>query len=53
LHGRVKKTDIHCRLVESGFISPRTVEKHPYKIYQKEGTKNRLQLFNLLRSDAL
>ena len=35
------------------FISPRTVEKHLYNIYQKTGIKNRLQLFNLLRSDAL
>lgn len=34
------------------FISPRTVEKHLYNIYQKAGIKNRLQLFNLLRSDS-
>ncbi|HEY9593209.1 MAG TPA: helix-turn-helix transcriptional regulator [Spirochaetia bacterium] len=35
------------------FISPRTVEKHLYNIYQKTGIRNRLQLFNLLRSDTL
>ncbi|MDA8427554.1 MAG: helix-turn-helix transcriptional regulator [Treponema sp.] len=35
------------------FISPRTVEKHLYNIYQKAGVRNRLQLYNLLRSDAL
>lgn len=35
------------------FISPRTVETHLYNIYQKAGIKNRLQLFNLLRSDTL
>ena len=34
------------------FISPRTVEKHLYNIYQKTGIRNRLQLFNLLRSDT-
>ncbi|MGO8693599.1 MAG: helix-turn-helix transcriptional regulator [Rectinemataceae bacterium] len=32
-------------------ISPRTVENHLYRIYQKTGIKNRLQLYNLLRSD--
>ena len=40
-------------IAERLFISPRTVEKHLYNIYQKAGIKNRLQLFNLLRSDAL
>ena len=40
-------------IAERLFISPRTVEKHLYNIYQKAGIKNRLQLFNLLRSDTL
>jgi len=40
-------------IAERLFISPRTVEKHLYNIYQKAGIKNRLQLYNLLRSDAL
>jgi DNA-binding CsgD family transcriptional regulator len=40
-------------IAERLFISPRTVEKHLYNVYQKAGIKNRLQLFNLLRSDAL
>lgn len=40
-------------IAERLFISPRTVEKHLYNIYQKAGIKNRLQLFNLLRSDSL
>jgi len=35
------------------FISPRTVEKHLSNIYQKTRIRNRLQLFNLLRSDTL
>jgi DNA-binding CsgD family transcriptional regulator len=34
------------------FISPKTVENHLYKIYQKLGINNRVQLYNLLRSDA-
>lgn len=40
-------------IAERLFISPRTVEKHLSNIYQKAGIKNRLQLYNLLRSDAL
>jgi DNA-binding NarL/FixJ family response regulator len=40
-------------IAERLFISPGTVEKHLYNIYQKTGIKNRLRLFNLLRSDAL
>jgi DNA-binding CsgD family transcriptional regulator len=40
-------------IAERLFISPRTVEKHLYNIYQKAGIKNRLQLYNLLQSDAL
>ncbi len=40
-------------IAERLFISPRTVEKHLFNIYRKAGIKNRLQLFNLLRSDAL
>ena len=39
-------------IAEMLFISPRTVEKHLYNVYQKAGIKSRLQLFNLLRSDA-
>jgi hypothetical protein len=35
------------------FISPRTVEKHLVQPLSEGGTKNRLRLFNLLRSDAL
>jgi DNA-binding CsgD family transcriptional regulator len=42
----------NAAIAERLFISPRTVEKHLYNIYQKAGIKNRLQLYNLLRSDA-
>ncbi len=47
LHG-LSNNEIAERL----FISARTVEKHLYNIYQKARIRNRLQLFNLLRSDA-
>lgn len=40
-------------IAEKLFISTRTVENHLYRIYQKTGIKNRLQLYNLLRSDTL
>lgn len=40
------------QLAEKLYISPRTVEKHLYNIYQKTGIRSRLQLFNLMRSDA-
>ena len=39
-------------IAEKLFISPRTVENHLYRLYGKIGIKNRLQLFNLLRSDS-
>jgi DNA-binding NarL/FixJ family response regulator len=35
------------------FISPKTVENHVYNIYQKLGVKNRVQLFRLIRANAL
>jgi len=35
------------------FISPKTVENHIYNIYQKLGVKNRIQLFQLIRANAL
>jgi DNA-binding CsgD family transcriptional regulator len=35
------------------FISPKTVEDHVYNIYQKLGVKNRVQLFRLIRANAL
>jgi len=47
------RTDIQCILEQSVFISPRSAEKHLYNTFQKAGTKNRLQLFNLLRADAM
>ena len=31
------------------FISPKTVDSHIYKIYQKTGVKNRIELYNLLK----
>ena len=43
----------NAEIGERLFISPRTVEKHLYNIYQKAKIKNRLQLFNLLHSDTL
>ena len=33
---------------EKLFISPRTVENHLYKIYQKTNVRNRVELFNLI-----
>ncbi|MBN1758365.1 MAG: helix-turn-helix transcriptional regulator [Chitinispirillaceae bacterium] len=33
-------------------ISVRTVESHLYKVFQKTGVKNRIQLINLLSSDS-
>jgi DNA-binding CsgD family transcriptional regulator len=35
------------------FISPKTVENHVYNLYQKLGVKNRVQLFRLIRANAL
>lgn len=32
------------------FIAPKTVENHLYRIYQKTGIKNRVQLYRLFRS---
>lgn len=33
-------------------ISPKTVENHLYRVYQKAGISNRIQLSNLFRADA-
>jgi DNA-binding CsgD family transcriptional regulator len=35
------------------FISPKTVENHIYNIYQKLGVKSRVQLYRLIRANAL
>jgi DNA-binding CsgD family transcriptional regulator len=35
------------------YISPKTVENHVYNLYQKLGVKNRVQLFRLIRANAL
>jgi DNA-binding CsgD family transcriptional regulator len=35
------------------FISPKTVENHVYSIYQKLGVKSRVQLYRLIRANAL
>jgi DNA-binding CsgD family transcriptional regulator len=35
------------------FISSKTVENHVYNLYQKLGVKNRVQLFRLIRANAL
>jgi DNA-binding CsgD family transcriptional regulator len=35
------------------FISPKTVENHVYNLYQKLGVSNRVQLFRLIRANAL
>ena len=43
----------NAAISERLFISPRTVENHLYRIYQKTGVRNRLQLYNLLRSESL
>ncbi len=43
----------NAAISEQLFISPRTVENHLYRIYQKTGVKNRLQLYNLLRAESL
>jgi DNA-binding CsgD family transcriptional regulator len=38
---------------EKLFISPKTAENHVYNIYQKLGVKNRVQMFQLMRTNAL
>jgi DNA-binding CsgD family transcriptional regulator len=38
---------------EKLFISTKTVENHIYSIYQKAGVRNRVQLFQLVKSNAL
>ena len=48
LEGRSNK-----EMADRLFISPRTVEKHLSNVYQKVGVKSRLQLYTLLRSEAL
>jgi DNA-binding CsgD family transcriptional regulator len=35
------------------YISSKTVENHVYNLYQKLGVKNRVQLFRLIRANAL
>jgi DNA-binding CsgD family transcriptional regulator len=37
-------------IAEALFISPKTVENHLYRVYQKAGVKNRVQLHLLFRS---
>ena len=39
-------------IAEKLFISHRTVEKHLSNVYQKTGVSNRIQLYQLLRSDV-
>jgi DNA-binding CsgD family transcriptional regulator len=41
------------RIAEVMFISPKTVENHVYNIYQKLKVRNRVQLFQLIRANAL
>jgi DNA-binding CsgD family transcriptional regulator len=38
---------------EKLFISPKTAENHLYNIYQKLGVRNRVQLFQLIRTNAI
>ena len=35
------------------FISPKTVENHVYRIYQKIGVRNRVQLFQVLSTNSI
>ena len=41
------------KIADALFISAKTVENHVYNIYQKLGIKNRVQLFQLIRANAL
>jgi DNA-binding CsgD family transcriptional regulator len=41
------------RIAELLFISPKTAENHVYNIYQKLRVRNRVQLFQLIRTNAL
>jgi DNA-binding CsgD family transcriptional regulator len=38
---------------EKLFISPKTAENHVYNIYQKLGVRNRVQMFQLIKTNAL
>ncbi len=40
------------RIAEQLFISPKTAENHVYNIYQKLKVRNRVQLFQLIRTNA-
>jgi DNA-binding CsgD family transcriptional regulator len=42
-----------AKVAEKLFISPKTAENHVYNIYQKLHVKNRVQLFQLIRTNAL
>ena len=35
------------------FISPKTAENHAYNIYRKLGVRNRVQMFQLIRTNSL
>ncbi len=35
------------------FISPKTAENHVYRIYQKLGVRNRVQMFQLLNTNSV
>jgi len=40
-------------IADTLYISPKTVENHVSSIYRKVGAKNRVQLFRLIRANAL
>ncbi len=41
------------QVAEKLFISPKTAENHVYNIYQKLGVRNRVQMFQLIRTNEI